>query len=151
MTFNDEAGFSSSYVHNVCPGGFQVLVFDRSTKVLQEMGNLLSPSFLRRNDFQVTFCSKSSDALRHIEESNYDLMFIGYDMLDHDVHEFLSFIDGIHYNRSTLIRVLLVDCVNSHMLAGLVKSGLCERIVKKENVKLIVRDILREVSIKAVQ
>lgn len=65
-------GFSSSYVHNIVEGGLNILVIDNDAQHLSQMEELLSPTFLRRNDVQVTFCENSSDAIRHVEEFEFD-------------------------------------------------------------------------------
>jgi len=151
MSSNIAAGFSTSYIHNVYSDGYQVLVFDLDISFLREMEVLLSPSSLRRNNFQITFCSSMSDVLRHVEENLYELMFISIgDLMPNDASSLLSYINSTYSGRALPYRVALVGEGGSSFTSSMLQVGLCDRILKKNNLSGNVLDILRRVTFKPV-
>ena len=62
-------GSDGCHQRNADEYDFRILVVDNDSQNLSQMKELLSPSFLRRDDVYATFCSSSSEALRLVEEN----------------------------------------------------------------------------------
>lgn len=142
-------GFNTTYVHNVVDGGLTVLIIDNDPQYLSQMEELFSPMFLKRSDVQVTYCSSASDAIRHVEDFQYDLILVDYHMPGMDGLQFLKFLDEND-----------TECRNSKKIVVTADASIPEdvkqemssmaQILSKGLTSSDVRNLIRSVSLKSV-
>ncbi len=149
-TITNNDAFSTSYVHNVTKDGFKVIVIDNNSKHLDQMDELLSPRFLRRDDVEVTFCSVSSDAIRHIEETHFDLLLIDYHMPGMDGLQFLRFINENDTKCKNAAKYIVTADANIPELAKNEMLLYCNKILSKGLTSNDVRSLISGAFLKAV-
>jgi hypothetical protein len=67
-------------------------VVDNDPHLLQEVKMSLSPNFLHDNEIKTTFCIRTSEAIKYVEDYYYDLLLISYKIPEIDGLQFLQFI-----------------------------------------------------------
>lgn len=142
--------YSSTYVHNVTKYGFKVFVIDNNQRHLEQMEELLSPRFLRRDDVEVTFCTTSTDAIRHVEETRFDLLLIDYHMPDIDGLQFLRFINENDNKCKQSAKYIITADANIPLHEKEEMILLCNKILSKGLTSSDIRGLISSASLKAV-
>ena len=130
--------------------GINVLLIDNEPQHLEQMKVLLSEEFLRRSDVQSTFCVKPIDAIRELEENHYDLLIIDYHMPEIDGLQLLVFIDEQENLCRESYKVILTADANIPAEIKTKMDLLSDRILSKGLTGSEVRNLIRQVSMKAV-
>jgi signal transduction histidine kinase/ActR/RegA family two-component response regulator len=139
-----------TYIHNVVEGGLSLLVIDNDAQYLRQVEELLSPRFIRRDDVQVTFCSSSSDAIRCVEDCEYDLIFIDYHMPGIDGLQFLRFLrDSENQCKNSETVIVTADANIPEQVRSEMQSMGC-RVLSKGLTSADINSIIRSVSLKSV-
>lgn len=148
-TYNG-AAFSTTYVQNVITDGLKIMIVDNNVNHLQQMEELFSPRFLNRDDVEITFCSVSSDAIRLVEETQFDILFIDYHMPGIDGLQFLRFINEHDNKCKKSIKYIITADANISIIVKNEMMLYCKRIIKKGLTSNDVKTLIRSASLKAV-
>lgn len=144
-----ENKYETTFVHNVS-GSIKILIIDNDQQFLQQMAELLSPDLLRRDDVEVTFCSKPLEAVRHVEEKKYDLLLIDYHMPEIDGIQFLKYLeDNEHECKKAIKYIMTADANIPRKECEKIKS-LCKGIKSKGATSADIRTMVREISLRIV-
>lgn len=141
---------STTYIHNIRPNSFKVLVLESDPINLLHMEKLLSPQFLRRDDVQITFTQDASEAIALVEESTFDLIFIDYNNVDMDITKFFEFIFSLQIDNLKSKLVLLVAHESFPLKNDDGVRNYCDKIFPKEMSSSDIRNLIRKNSLKPV-
>jgi signal transduction histidine kinase/ActR/RegA family two-component response regulator len=140
----------STYVQNITEGGLSILIVDNDTAFLSQMEELFSPEFLRRGDVQVTLSPSSSEAIRQVEENEYDLILIDYHMPGEDGLQLLKFVASNEHRAQNAKRFILTADANIPKDIRSEMEALSDGIMSKGLTNNDVLELLRKVSVKMV-
>lgn len=140
----------TTYVHNIKPNAFKVLVLESTIINLNHMERLLSAEFLRRDDVQVTFTRDASEAIAQMEDNKFDLMFIDFNNKEMDILCFLKYIYSLDIENIKSKLVLLVDISEFPISPVHDVRQYCDKIFSKNIAPSDVRNLIRKNSLRSV-
>lgn len=140
----------TTYIHNIRPNSFKVLVLESTAINLSHMERLLSAEFLRREDVQVTFTQDASEAIAQIEDNEFDLMFIDFNNKEMDILHFLKYVYSLDIENLKSKFVLLVEASEFPISPTHDVRLYCDKIFSKNIAPSDVRNLIRKNSLRSV-